>query len=270
MKILKRNILIFIIVTLASGWIGVLIDALLTEQPMENSLGMLVWLVLPLFTSIILPITSHDKSGIGIKPNFSRNFKCYLSALCIYPFVTAVLIGIAFLFGCIEQYSFNPESFLSFALFSVLAGMLKNIFEEFAWRGYLTPKLIDLGFDNWKLYFISGLVWSLWHSAYYLVFLPDSYFTSTSRMSTLLFGCIIMVCWTAMYVEIYRLTKSVWPCILMHMSGNFLTVIVSADGYISFTRNGDIWLNPTNGIISIILYLSIGILLKKYRLKVLS
>lgn len=267
MKTLKRNVIIFIVVTLVSGWIGVLIDNILKEQPEGNSLGMLVWLVLPFLVSVIIRITSHDRKDIGIRLNFSKNFRGYLLALCIYPFVTIILIGIALIFGCIEQYSFDMGSFLSLALFSILPSMLKNIFEEFAWRGYLTPKLIDLGVDNWQLYLISGLVWSLWHCPYYLVFLPDNYFTSTSRISTLFFSCIIMVCWTVMYVEIYRLIKSVWACVLMHMIGNFLTVIVSADGYISFTEKSDIWLNPTNGIIAIILYLSIGILLKKYRLQ---
>lgn len=267
MKIQKRNIIIFIIVTLASGWIGVLIDNILTEQPEGNSLGMLIWLVLPFLASIILRIANHDKKDIGIKLNFLKNIKGYLLAFCIYPFVTIISIGIALIFGCIEHYSFSLESLISLALYYVLACIFKNIFEEFAWRGYLTPKLIELGIDNWKLYLFSGLIWGLWHSAYYLVFLPDSYFTSTSRITTLFFGCIIMVCWTVMYVEIYRLTKSVWACVLMHMIGNSLTAIVSADGYISLTPNSDIWLNPTNGIISMILYLSIGILLRKYRLQ---
>ena len=267
MKKLKKNIFIFSIVTLTSGWIGVFIDNILTEQPEGNSLGMLIWLVLPFLASIILRITSHDRKDMGVKPNFLNNFKEYLLAICIYPFVTAILIGIALILGCIEQYSFNLESLISLALFYTLAGMLKNIFEEFSWRGYLTPKLIKLGIDNWKLYFVSGLIWGLWHSAYYLVFLPDSYFTSTSRITTLFFGCLIMMCWTVMYVEIYRLTKSVWACVLMHMIGNSLTAIVSADGNISLTPNSDIWLNPTNGIISMILYLSIGILLRKYRLQ---
>lgn len=268
MKVNKRNTLIFIIVTLASGWIGVLIDNILTDQQEGNTLGMLMWLILPFLTSIILRIISHDRKDIGIKPNFRRNFKWYLIAIGIYPFVTVILVGIALIFGSVEHFDFNLKSFISFALFSTMASIPKNIFEEFAWRGYLTPKLIDLGIDSWLLYLISGLVWSLWHSAYYLVFLPDSYFTSTSRISTLLFGCMVMVCWTVMYVEIYRLTKSVWPCVLMHMVGNsFPTVLVATDGFISFTNNSDIWLNPNNGIIAIILYLFIGILLRKYRLQ---
>lgn len=69
MKKLKRNIFIFSIVTLTSGWIGVFIDNIFTEQPEGNSLGMLIWLVLPFLTSIILRITSHDRKDTGVKPN---------------------------------------------------------------------------------------------------------------------------------------------------------------------------------------------------------
>ena len=38
----KRNLIIFIAVTLASGWLGVLLDMVLSEQPEGNSLGMLL------------------------------------------------------------------------------------------------------------------------------------------------------------------------------------------------------------------------------------
>jgi hypothetical protein len=43
-----RNTGIFVFVVIISGWIGVLIDSVLPEQPEGNSLGMGIWLVLPL------------------------------------------------------------------------------------------------------------------------------------------------------------------------------------------------------------------------------
>ena len=74
MKTLKRNIIIFSVVALASGWIGVFVDNILTEQPNGNSLGMLIWLVLPFLVSVILRITSHDRRDIGVKPNFMKKY----------------------------------------------------------------------------------------------------------------------------------------------------------------------------------------------------
>ncbi len=39
-KTLKLHLLIFVFIVLASGWIGVILDSFLTDQPEGNSLGM--------------------------------------------------------------------------------------------------------------------------------------------------------------------------------------------------------------------------------------
>lgn len=267
MKTTKRNLIIFIVVTLASGWIGVLIDSILTEQSEGNTLGMGVWLVLPFFTSVVLRLISKDKKDLGIKLNMRQNGKWYLLSVAIYPVVTAITIGIGLLLGCINNSAFNFDTFISVAVFSILANLVKNIFEEFSWRGYLTPKLIDLKVGDWRLYIISGLVWGLWHAAYYIVFLPDKYFESISRIGMLFSSTVLMLCWTVMYVEIYRLTKSVWSCVLMHAIEDAIpTVLVFTGGYITFTKGSDIWLNPINGLAANILFLTIGLLLRKIRI----
>ncbi len=49
-----RNIILFTIVVILSGWIGILIDKVIPEQPDGDSLGMGIWLVLPLLASILL------------------------------------------------------------------------------------------------------------------------------------------------------------------------------------------------------------------------
>ena len=113
-------------------------------------------------------------------------------------------------FGVAHISSFDISTLLSLIVMSTIGNFIKNIFEEFSWRGYLTPKLIELNLNDWYIYIISGLIWALWHAAYYIVFLPNEYFESISRLNMLLSGCILMVCWSIMYVEIYRLTKSVW------------------------------------------------------------
>ena len=46
-KPIKLHLLIFVFIVLASGWIGVILDSFLTDQPEGNSLGMGLWLILP-------------------------------------------------------------------------------------------------------------------------------------------------------------------------------------------------------------------------------
>lgn len=264
----RRNVIIFIIITFASGWLGVLLDAVLNDQPEGNSLGMGLFLVLPFLTGIILRITCRDSRDMGIKPNFKGNSRWYLLSIIIYPLVTVITVGVAKTFRYVDISDFEINTFISLALFSIAGGFVKNIFEEFAWRGYLTPKLIDLKLNDWFVYIISGLVWALWHAPYYLVFLPDVYFQSISRVGMLLTGCILMVCWAVMYVEIYRLTKSVWPCVIMHVVEDAVpTVLVATGAFITFTKDGDFWWNPISGISATILFLGLGFLLRTARIK---
>lgn len=264
----KYNLVIFIVVTLASGWLGVLIDMALPEQPEGASLGMGLWLILPLLTAVILRLINRDKRELGIKSNIKGNIKPYLLSLAIYPAVTITTIGLAALFGNVDLSGFNMKVFLPIMATSLASGFVKNIFEEFAWRGYLTPKLIELKINDWLIYIISGLVWALWHSPYYLAFLPDQYFESMSRLGYITIGSILMVCWTVMFVEIYRLTKSIWPCVLMHAVEDAIPTLLTTSGLIIFTKIGEIVWNPTTGIVATALFLGIGLLLRGVRIKI--
>ncbi|HHK5533626.1 TPA: CPBP family glutamic-type intramembrane protease [Bacillus mobilis] len=267
-KHVKLHLIIFVLIVLASGWIGVFLDSLLIDQPEGNSLGMGLWLILPFLASILLRIIGRDWNDFGIKPNLKGNFKWYFVAILIYPFVTLITICLALFFGVVNISNFEMSSLCSLILMSTIGNFIKNIFEEFSWRGYSTPKLIELKLNDWFIYIISGLIWALWHAAYYLVFLPNEYFESISRLNMLLSGCILMVSWSIMYVEIYRLTKSVWPCVIMHAIEDAVpTVLITITGIITLTNSSDFWLNPINGFVATVLFLGIGIVLRSIRIK---
>lgn len=96
----------------------------------------------------------------------------------------------------------------------------------------------------------------------------NEYFESISRLNMLLSGCILMVCWSIMYVEIYRLTKSVLPCVIMHAIEDAVpTVLVTITGIITLTNSSDFWLNPTSGVAATVLFLGIGTVLRTIRIK---
>lgn len=157
----KNNTLklgIFILVVLASGWLGVLLNSALPEQPEGNSLGMLLWLIFPFITMILLRIIGRDWKDMGIMLNLKGNSKWYLVAFAIYSVVTIITVGLAFLFGNASFSNMEINALLTLIAFSVLQNFIKNIFEEFSWRGYLAPKLIELNVNAWGIYLISGLV----------------------------------------------------------------------------------------------------------------
>lgn len=267
----KRNLIIFIVITLTSGWIGALLDLVLKEQPQGNSLGMGLWLILPLTSVLIIRTSERDWKDMGLRPNLKSGFKWYALAFLLYPVVTVVTFIPAMIFNCVDLSVFNLDTFISLALFSIVGGFLKNIFEEFSWRGYLTPRLIGLKLNDWAIYGICGLVWSLWHAAYYMVFLPDIYFQTISRAGMIAVGCVLMTSWTVMYVELYRLSKSVWPCVLMHAVEDAVpTVLVATGSFLTFTELGDILFNPVSGIIATILFVVTGLYLRRLRIKINS
>lgn len=99
MKKNLRNIIIFCIITLASGWIGVLIDSILTDQPQGSSLGLGIWLITPLITSIVLRAVSRDWKDTGLHLHIKGNIKWYLLSILIYPIITVITIGLAIILG---------------------------------------------------------------------------------------------------------------------------------------------------------------------------
>lgn len=264
----KLSLLLFIVVVLASGWNGVWVDMKMPEQPEGNSLGMGLWLVLPMLTMLVLRIVSRDWKDIGMRFNLKGNMIWYAAAIAIYPVMTVIVVGLAFLLDSAHVTDIEINTLLTLIGVSTAGSFIKNIFEEFAWRGYLTPKLIELKFNDGSLYLVSGLVWALWHAPYYMVFLPNTYFETTTRTSFLLIGCVLMVAWSIMYVEIYRLTKSVWPCVFMHaVEDGVPTLLLSVTGIITLTKTGELWLSPTTGIITTVLFVGFGLWLRSVRVR---
>lgn len=91
-----RSIGVFVFVVIISGWLGVLLDSFLTGQPEGNSLGMGVWLVLPLLTVFIIILFSKTNwRNFGLKPNFKGNIKWYMASVLIFPVVTAIVLTIS-------------------------------------------------------------------------------------------------------------------------------------------------------------------------------
>jgi hypothetical protein len=76
-----------------------------------------------------------------------------------------------------------------------------------------------------------------------------------------------MTCWTVMFVEIYRITKSIWPCVLMHAVEDAVPTLLIISGFVTFTKSGDIWWNPVSGVAATMLFLGIGLFLRHIRIK---
>lgn len=264
-----RNTVVFIVVVILSGWIGVLVDSVLTEQPKGDSPGMGIWLVTPMLAAIAITIFSKgDWNDIGFKPNFKGNIKWYLIAVLIFPVVTAIVLTIGAATKWIDLSTFDLKPFILIFSGTLLFNFIKNIFDGTPLFSYLTSQLVKLNFNDWKIYLIVGGLWGVWHAPYYLVFLPETDIQTVLPVSRSIFfivSIITLICWAVMFIELYRVTKSIWPGVLLHMVEDSLINPLVISGFISIAAGKEVLISPIIGIITSILYLLIGLGIRAYR-----
>jgi hypothetical protein len=245
------------------------VDSVLISQPEGDSLGMGIWLVLPLLTAFIIILFSKvNWWDLGFKLNFTGNMKWYLASVLIFPVVTAIVLLIGAATNWIDLSTFNLKSFILAFCSTLLINFIIDIFEETAWRGYLTSQLVKLNLSDLKLYLIVACVWGLWHLPYYLVFLPEADIRAVMPVSRAVYVVVAFttfLSWTIMFTELFRVTKSVWPCVILHAVEDSLINLLVISGYISIAAGREIFISPINGVITSILYAAVGIGIRAYR-----
>ena len=266
-----RNLVIFTVIVLSIGWIGRGLDVLL-GNPSSEGLGILLWISTPLVASLLLRAFAGDGwKDFGIKPNFKGNLWWYLVALLVYPIATVLILIVGRLSG---QITFPGASLSTLGLLSqafilaFLPNILKNFFEEAAWRGYLAPKVYSLGLNDYVGHMIIGFVWGAWHIPYYLFFLDRALLQEFTTLNLGLFiplTIVVMIAWAFVYGEICLLTNSIWPVVLMHAVEDALLIQLIADKHIRILPGTDWLISPMNGLISVVLFLAIGIGLRHLR-----
>ncbi|WP_209330167.1 CPBP family intramembrane glutamic endopeptidase [Lunatimonas salinarum] len=266
-----RNLWIFSLVALGIGWLGVGLDSQLPDQQEEETLGMAIWLVTPLLLVVILRTFFGDGwKDAALKLRLSSQWRWYVVALFIFPVVTLLSMAVGALTGWVDFTPFDAGAY--FSTFAMLLGinLLKNVFEESVWRGYLTAKLIGLKVGDWGIYLVAGLVRGLWHLPYYLEFLPAEAMYTVLPVSKGWFAAVAigsMLVWTVMFTEIFRLTGSVWSVVLLHAVEDAVINHLVIDGFVVLQPGTEILLSPICGILPTLLYLLIGLWLRRMRMR---
>ena len=265
-----RNLAVFTAVVLASGWLGRGLD-LAMGAPAGETLGMLLWLVAPAVTALLLRAFAGDGwRDAGFR--LSGRARFYAAALLIFPAVAILTILIGVALGLTSVASLSAAALLSIAQ-SVAAGALpqfvKNIFEESAWRGYLAPKVYQgLGLNGYGGHLLVGLIWGAWHIPYYLFFLDRStldLFTTMPLTVWIPWSIGVMVVWAIVYGELYLLTRSIWPAVLMHMAEDAFLNPLLIEGHVTIARGADWLVSPVNGLVSVALFAAVGWVLRRRR-----
>ena len=271
-----RNLTIFTVVVLASGWIGRALDMLM-GNPGSDTLGQLLWLVTPFPLSLLLRALAGDGwKDFGIKLNLRGNWAWYAVAILVYPVVTALVLIIGRGLGLIAFPSFSLDALLlmlqAFAL-GFLPLFIKNILEEGAWRGYLAPKIFSLRLNDFVGHTTVGLIWGAWHLPYYLFFLAPAYLQEFTTLNLAVYIPLVMlvfISWAMVYGEIRLLTHSVWPALLMHAIEDVVLLQLFEGRFIEIVPGTDWLISPMNGIVMVFFFAALGVGLRQLRKRKLS
>ncbi len=271
-----RNIIIVALFTVGGGWLGIWLNQITgNTQPPMQSLGALVWLTTPALTGILLRAFGGDgwkDSGFGL--HLTSGWKWYLVALLVYPLAALVAFILAALFGIISTDGFAAQGFGAYlsAVGVMFAGsLMKNIFEEFAWRGYLTPRLDAAKVHPILNHLIVAVLWWAWHLPYYYYFLDRAILESSITTSIpvfLVIGLLVLFPTAILFGELRLASKSIWPVFILHNVINGLSMPLLINGFIKLNGPMAPILTPTNeGIVTSILFGIVGFMIYQYRMK---
>ena len=258
-----RNILIFVFVAISAGWVG----------RWWGEPGQLLWLVAPLGSALLLRSFGGDGwTDFGLRLELKKNALWYAVSLVLFPCCAALIIFTGFAAGLVTLPDVSlarATLFRHLTLLAFASSLLKNIFEEFAWRGYLAPRISSLGVHDLAGHALVGLVWAAWHIPYYLFFLDRASFVAYTSQGFGTFFPMMFAGVSALsmvYGEIRLLSKSVWPVLLLHTVSNAVGNPLLLHGFIRVVPGAEVLVSPGPGsILSIVVYSLIGMGLYRFR-----
>jgi membrane protease YdiL (CAAX protease family) len=266
----KRNLIIFSLMVLGLAVLAGVLEPLTVPPdaaPGTSGLGQLLWIIAPLVVMLLLRIFGGDGwDDFGLRPNFKGNGFWWFASVLVFPVVITLSVLIGTLLGGLAVDATMVSVFVAMLIPGFISAIIKNIFEEFAWRGYLAPKVYSLKLNIWLSHAVVGLVWGVWHLPFIFVFWP--YLTPNMLwyfIPLLLVGTFSQ---SVVYGEIRLATGSVLPAWTMHTIGNTIGNTLLLSGVLLFTPGSEIVASlGAEGVISIILMFAVGYWLHQRRMK---
>ncbi len=263
----SRNLIIFTVVTLSAGWLGAWINTVIPSPSPQESLGILIFLLLP-FLAVFL-LRGFGKDGwkdFGLRLNLKGNRGWYALALLVYPASILLTLGLGAVFGAVSFEGLRTQGFgalLAAIAIGFAGSLLKNVGEEFAWRGYLTPRFKALGLGNFPNHMLTGVIWGLWHVPYWLFLLDPELineYSSLGMTGFILMGLIAIFPTALVFGELRLKTGSLWPAFLAHNAINAINAPLVLGGFVTFKSNTEFCFSPgTEGLMMMILFWALGL-----------
>lgn len=246
----QKRILIFLAFAFGIPWTAALVislSSLMTSNPAQAvAMANIFFISTPWLGNIAARLITREGWGdLRLRPNFRRGWRFYLAAWLL-PVLAAIAGGGVFylLFpqsfdsnlGVVRKLvegspavaAMNPwviflSTGLSMISVTVLINMVVSMGEEFGWRAYLLPKLVDQlagsGYagGSRKAALLTGLIHGVWHWPLILMSMRVAPgVTFLTPLVYLVFTCAmsVLLSWVALR------SRSVWPAALGHGAVN--------------------------------------------------
>jgi membrane protease YdiL (CAAX protease family) len=264
----RRNLVIFTVLVLGLAALAGVVEPLTVPpgaEPGASGLGQLLWIVAPLGVTLLLRILGGDGwDDFGLRPNFKGNGFWWLVSVLTFPVVITISVLIGAVSGGLELDVNVFPAFVAALLPGLISAMIKNVSEEFAWRGYLAPKVYSLDVNIWLSHAIVGMVWGAWHLPFVFVFW--SYLTPAMLWTFVPLLLVGTFSQSVVYGEVRLATGSVLPAWLMHTIGNTIGNTLLLSNLVQLSPGRELVFSPgAEGVISIILMFAAGYWLHRRR-----
>lgn len=291
----KKRLSIFLAVTFGVTWVYCLLfvypylNATSAEETSMLQLRIAAGMFMPAIGVLITRlVTKEGFQNSMVKPNFKGNIKVYLLAY-FGPAVLSVLGSLVYFLIFPNQFDINcgyltqtyeamgvdlntmpmPANLLilsqgiSGLLFGPIINFVTCFGEEWAWRGYMVPKMAEK-MKTIPMLLISGVIWGLWHAP--LTIVGHNYgmgywgFPFTGILAMCLFCTVLGIFLTYITLK----TKSCIPAVLAHGSMNSIASI----GMFFTYDGGNPFVGPApTGIIGMVAFIVVDVFLIKILLK---
>ena len=257
----RARLLVFIVIVLSSGWIGVLVNRLLGIPDSMDSAGAAIWIATPLLAGIVMGLTDPSLRRSYIASWKPGRLRAYGVALVVFPLSFAAAIAVGWPAGWLDPSGLG--AFTGVMVAAAVGTLGKNVFEEGAWRGYLAPALRGRGLPDPWVWVISGTVWAVWHYPYYLFLFDESLTRAVWDVPPVVYatlGIVIMNLWAPLFTELRLLSGSFWPGVIAHTVAN-LSQLPLAYGGLPIESGKHLIVSPLAGLIPNAVVLGAGLLL---------
>ena len=253
------RLVVFSVVTLGSGWIGLLVNNALGIPHSMQSLGTLLWIMTPLLAGAVMALSDPSLRRSYVASWLPGRLRAYGVALAVFPLSFAVAITVGWAAGWLTPAGLG--AFGGVVAAGVPGTVLKNVAEEGAWRGYLAPALIGRKLSDPWVWLISGMIWSLWHIPYYVWFMDEALLRAVYDVPPIVYALMtvpIMICWAPLFTELRILSGSIWPGLIAHSIAN-LSQIPLSEGGLPITPGWELLVSPLVGVIPNAIILAAGL-----------